>query len=103
MGRRCRTGWNSPEGAAPTVWVGESAVTSDGVGGLEVTKLPHQEVVLGVGDLRGVEHVVALVVIGDQLAQFGRPGRRRRPPGAALSHGQAAMPAPTTASGSVTS
>ena len=30
MGRRWRTGWNSPEGAAPTVWVGESAVTSDG-------------------------------------------------------------------------
>ena len=30
MGRRCRTGWNSPEGAAPTVCVGESAVTSDG-------------------------------------------------------------------------
>ena len=30
MGCRCCTGANPPDGAAPTRWVGESAVTSDG-------------------------------------------------------------------------
>ena len=76
MGTRCRTGWNSPRGAAPTVCVGESGVTRVGYVGLELPELEHQEVVLGVGDLRRVEHVVPLVVVLDQLAQLGRPGRR---------------------------
>ncbi len=30
MGTRCRTGWNSPRGAAPTVCVGESGVSRVG-------------------------------------------------------------------------
>ena len=46
--------------------------------GLEVPQLAYQEVELGVGDLRRVERVVALVVVGDQLAQLGGPSRRGR-------------------------
>ncbi|GIU88772.1 MAG: hypothetical protein KatS3mg009_3287 [Acidimicrobiia bacterium] len=41
--------------------------------GLELAQLPHERVVLRVADLRRVVHVVALVVVGDLLAQLGHP------------------------------
>jgi hypothetical protein len=39
----------------------------------ELAQFPHQEVELGVGDLRRVERVVTLVVVRDQLAELGDP------------------------------
>ncbi len=67
--------------------------------GLELAQLDDQQVVLGVGDLGRVEHVVQLVVVPDQPPQFLGPGRRVRS-GPCSPPCQAAMPAPTTASGS---
>ncbi|MDZ7829892.1 MAG: hypothetical protein U5K33_10540 [Halofilum sp. (in: g-proteobacteria)] len=43
---------------------------------LEFLQLTQQAVVLGVGDLRVVEHVVAIVVMVQPLAQFARALRR---------------------------
>ena len=102
IGTRWRTSWKRPDGAAPTACVGESGVASAGIVRLELPQLHHEEVVLGVGDLGRIEHVVQLVVVDDLLAELRRPGcrlagatslPRARPR-------QAAMPAPTTASGS---
>ena len=42
---------------------------------LEKSQLTDEVVVVGVGDLRGVELVVALVVVGDEAAQLVHPGR----------------------------
>ena len=70
---------------------------------LELPQLHHEEVVFGVGDLGRIEHVVQLVVVDDALPQLGRPVHRLLRDAAVWSgagHGQAAMPAPTTASGS---
>ena len=47
-----------------------------GMFGLDAPQLPHQGVVLGVGDLRVVEPVVAVVVVGDQGPQRPGPGHR---------------------------
>ena len=80
MGTRCRTGWNSPERRGADGLGGRVGRDQRRVVGLELPQLADQEVVLGVGDLRRVERVVALVVVLDQLAQLGRPGRRRLPP-----------------------
>ena len=49
--------------------------------GLERFELAHQAVVLGVRDVRFVEHVVAVVGVVESAAQFGyaigiRPGHR---------------------------
>jgi hypothetical protein len=41
-----------------------------GVLGLELQQFAHQQVVVGVGDLRAVERVIPLVVIGDQTAEL---------------------------------
>ena len=41
------------------------------VPGLQRLQLAKQRVVLGVGDLRRIEHVVAVVVVADQRAQLG--------------------------------
>ena len=49
---------------------GESAVISSGKRVLEVAQLAHQLVVLGVADLRLVEHVVAVRVVVDLLAEL---------------------------------
>ena len=62
---------------------------------LQLPQLHHEEVVFGVGDLGRIEHVVQLVVVDDQGAQLRRPLRRLLRD---VRH--AAMPAPTTASGS---
>ena len=79
MGTRCRTSLRTGRaGPPPTVWVGESGVTRVGMAGLEVPQLADQEVELGVGDLRRVQRVVPLVVVGDELAQLGGPSRRGR-------------------------
>ena len=59
-------------GLAPTRWVGESGVTQVGVLRLEVAQLVQQRVVLGVGDLRVVEDVVAVVVVLELRAQLVR-------------------------------
>ena len=58
--------------------VGESGVMSVRVGRLEGAQLAHQAVVLGVRDLRIIEHVVAVVVLRQLRAQLGCPRRRRR-------------------------
>ncbi len=47
-----------------------------GVGVLEQAQLTDQVVVVGVGDLGGVELVVTLVVVRDQAAQLFDPARR---------------------------
>ena len=49
-----------------------------GVRALERAQLLHQPVVLGVRDLRVVEHVVAVVVLCDLRAQLGCARRGRR-------------------------
>ena len=68
---------------------------------LELAQLDDEEVVLGVGDLGRVEHVVQLVGAADRARSSAT---RAPPPAAGLAltsgHAQAAMPAPTTASGS---
>ena len=90
-----------------------------GIVRLELAQLKDEDVVLRVGDRGRVEHVVELVVVPDQRAQLldarhrlGRDVPAAVPAGAVLAraptvalprHGQAAMPAPTTASGSATS
>jgi hypothetical protein len=75
-------------GSAPTRSVGESAVRSSGVLGLERLQLAEQPVVLGVGQRRPVEHVVLvsrpLVLLAQRGgARGGATGRRRRRGGAA--------------------
>ena len=106
IGTRWRTSWNSPDGAAAhRVASASRACASSGWSASSCRSSHDEEVVLGVGDLRRVEHVVQLVVVGDQRAQLLGPRRRLGRDAAVLaaaagSHGQAAMPAPTTASGS---
>ena len=106
MGTRWATGANRVEGGAPTVEVGESGTARSGCSASIASQLAHQRVVLGVGDLRVVEPVVAVVVVGDQGPQLLGPGHRipAVPVGpAALGPGPAgahrAMPEPTTSSG----
>ena len=101
MGTRCRTSWKSPDGAAPDGVRGRVRCGERRVLRLELAQLDDEEVVLGVGDLGRVEHVVQLVGVADQGAQLGGARRRlRRDLAVASGHAQAAMPAPTTASGS---
>ena len=64
---------------------------------LELPQLEDEAVVLGVGDLGRVEDVVQLVVVDDEPPQLEDPRRVGR--GNVGRHRQAAMPAPTTASG----
>ena len=59
MRSRWSTAVNSVDTAPPTCWVGESGVRSDGVLVLERLQPLHRLVELGVGQRRGVEHVVA--------------------------------------------
>ena len=77
----CRTVSKVLCGAAPTRWVGESAVTSSGCARLERLQAAEELVVLGVRDLRIVEHVVAMVVVRDGATQLDRfvPHVARRP------------------------
>ncbi len=51
------------------------------VGGLELAQFERQAIVLGVRELRVVEHVITVIVVLDLLAQFAHAGRRvlRRP------------------------
>ena len=72
IGTACRTGAKPSSTAPSTRWVGESGVTQFGVRGLDRLQLLEQAVVLGVGDLRRVEHVVAVRVALQLLAQLGR-------------------------------
>ena len=81
IGTRWATGAKSVDGAAPTVVGRRVRHDQVGVVGLDGAQLADQGVVLGVGDLRVVEPVVALVVVGDQRAQLLGP----RPPGRARS------------------
>ena len=76
--------------------------------GLDGAQLAHQGVVLGVGDLGIVEHVIALVVVGDQPAQLLGTGHRiitggRRPPrspaGSGLFRAHPTIPEPSTTDG----
>jgi hypothetical protein len=78
-GCRWRTFSSRETGVAPTRCVGESGVDQLGVLGLEAAQLVEQRVVLVVADLGVVEDVVALVVVGELLAQLG--ARCSAPPG----------------------
>ena len=55
----------STDGAAPTRWVGESAVTRSGCSSSMRPQLAQEGVEIGVGDLGRVLLVVLLVVVGD--------------------------------------
>ena len=68
---------------------------------LETPQLDDEAVILGIGDPRGIEDVVQLVVVDDEPSQLVDAGSDVR--GNIRGHRQAAMPAPTTASGSRTS
>ena len=74
IGPRAAPSRTSPDGAAPTRCVGESAVASSGCSRFQRLEFAHQPVVLGVGDRRIVEHVVAVVGVVDQATQFGGAG-----------------------------
>ncbi len=89
-----------------------------GVVGLDPLELAEERVVVGVGDLGGVEDVVAKVVVGDQPTQLGSPLGRCAALGCGLRAGRfavlargrhpslrhpATIPAPRTASGSAAS
>ena len=76
MGWRWVWGAKDDRGAAPTRWVGESAVTSSGCSVSRSDSSRSSPVVLGVGDLGLVEDVVAVVRVVQRLAQRLRPRRR---------------------------
>ena len=56
--------------------VGESGDDQFGMLALQLQQLADQQVVVGVGDLRAVERVVPLVVIGDLLAKLRDTGSK---------------------------
>ena len=68
--RSARTLTNPSRGLPPTRCVGESGVISSGCLGLELLQLLHQAVEFGVADLGIVEHVVAVLVMADLVAQL---------------------------------
>ena len=70
----CSTGVNSVEKVPPTFCVGDSGVRSAGNSLLERLQLAQQPVELGVGDGRRVEHVVAVLMAAQLVAQLGVPG-----------------------------
>ncbi len=72
IGTAWRTGAKPSSTVPSTRCVGESGVTQLGMRRLDRLQLLEQPVVLGVGDLRLVEHVVAVGVVLQQLAQFAR-------------------------------
>ena len=72
IGSRCSTFSRRPTGSPPTRCVGESGVRSSGMLALERAQLVEQAVVLVVADLRVVEHVVAVRVVLELLAQLPR-------------------------------
>ena len=67
---------NLSEGGAPTRCVGESGVTSSGMGLLERNQLVVESVVVRVRDLRVVEDVVAVQVMVELTAQLLDPAGR---------------------------
>ena len=75
IGTRWRTSANSPARRRPHRPGRRVGRGQLGVVGLELAQLADQGVVVGVGDLRVVVHVVALVVVLDQLPQLDGPGR----------------------------
>ena len=100
MGSRCATLANCSLGAPATRWVGESGVASARVRRLQRLELPHEPVVLGVGEDRLVEDVVGVVGgadLGPQCSsdpsaagvgmarRWRRGARRRRQPARARS------------------
>ena len=84
-------GRTASDGAAPTCAVGESGTARSGCSASMAAQLADERVVLGVGDLGVVEHVVALVVVGDERPAARRPGPpgRRRGPSAGRAVGRA--------------
>ena len=95
IGARCSTFWNLSEGGPPTRRVGESSVASSGLLLLERLQLVEEAVVLGVRDLRVVEHVVAVVVVVELL-----PELRGRACAASQRAARSSSADATTASGS---
>ena len=75
MGWRWVWGAKDDRGAAPTRWVGESAVTSSGCSVSRSDSSRSSPVVLGVGEFGLVEDVVAVVRVVQRLAQAFRPRR----------------------------
>ena len=76
IGTRWLTGAKSVDGAAPTDAGWRLRGDQLGLRGLDGAQLAHQVVVLGVGDLRAVQLVVALVVVDDQGAELLGTGHR---------------------------
>ena len=70
IGARCGTGANRSAGVAPTRCVGESGVISSGNRSSSWSSSRDQLVVVGVGDLRRVEHVVQVAVLVDLVAEL---------------------------------
>ena len=70
IGSGWRTFVSAPTGSSPMRCVGESGRDELGVLGLERAQLVEQRVVLVVADLRVVERVVAVAVVGQLAAQW---------------------------------
>ncbi len=66
-----------------------------GMGGFELLQFAVEGVVVGVGDLGGVEHVVAILVMPDQLAELRQPPFHVRRPACARGVDSATEPPPT--------
>ena len=73
MGCRCRTVSNFSRGAAPTLWVGESGVTSS-VLLLQSGQLLQQAVEFRIGDHRIIQDIIAVIVVIDLLPELFYPG-----------------------------
>ena len=73
IGTECTTGANSALGAAPTWSPAASGADELRVLRFELAQLARQQVEVGVGDLRVVLLVVALVVVGDERAERRHP------------------------------
>jgi hypothetical protein len=73
MGTRCRTGAKRSSALPPTRWVGDAASSSSGYWCSSALQVPKQPVVLGVGDLRIVQHVIAVIMPVDFGAEFRDP------------------------------
>ena len=96
MGTRWRTSWKRPEGAAPTALVGESAEASDGCSSSSWrssrTSRSYSE--------SGISGESSVWYSSLWCLMSARSSSTRAADVLVAGHRQAAMPAPTTASGS---
>ena len=78
IGTWCTTSPKAPLGVARDALSRRVRRDELGICGLERAQLAHQAVVLGVRNLRIIEHVIAVVVLRRSAPQFGGTRRRRR-------------------------